>query len=430
MFKTKIGNLIPVMLWLEWLAIADANVLGLLIGEHCQICSKSWQVESCDLLVQKLGQKVDLVLVPLGLLPIVQQIKLSKCLVGERARHHKRRVASGATQIQQTSAGQNNHTVSIREHEAINLRLNVLNPDALKALESGHVDLVVEVANVADNGVVLHLLHVFESDDVEVASGRSEDINFTHDVFHGHDLETLHACLQSANRIALGHQHTSTATAEGKGATLSNIAVAAHQGALASNHDISGAHDAIRERVPAAVNVVKLGLGDAVVDVDGREKELTLVCHLLQPVDTSGGLLAHTLADCGHLGPLLGVDTDGVLDGLKDALELRVGGAVWVRQRAILLKLLLEFLALVDEHGGITAVIDDLIRAVSTGPGEHLLSAPPVLGKGLTLPGEHGGSASLGDGRRGMVLCAEDVARAPAHLGSQGMHGLNEDTSL
>merc|ERR1719218_346537 len=165
------------MLWLEWLAIADANVLGLLIGEHCQIRSESWQMESCDLLVQKLGQKVDLVLVPLGLLPVVQQIKLSKCLIGERARHDKRWVASGASQIQQSSAGQNNHTVSIWEHEAVDLRLDVLDPDALEALKSGHVNLVVEVADVANNGVVLHLLHVLESDDVEVASGRSEDIN-------------------------------------------------------------------------------------------------------------------------------------------------------------------------------------------------------------------------------------------------------------
>merc|ERR1719240_847331 len=153
MFKTKIGNLIPVMLWLERLAIANTDVISLLVGEHSQVCSKSGKVQSCNLLVQKLGQKVHLVFVSLGLLPVVQQIKLSKCLVGERARHHKRRVASGATQIQQTSAGQNNHTVSIREHEAINLRLDVLDPDALKPLESGHVDLVVEVANVADNGV-------------------------------------------------------------------------------------------------------------------------------------------------------------------------------------------------------------------------------------------------------------------------------------
>ena len=32
--------------------------------------------------------------------------------------------------------------------------------------EAGHVDLVVKVTNVSNDRFVLHLLHVFESDDV------------------------------------------------------------------------------------------------------------------------------------------------------------------------------------------------------------------------------------------------------------------------
>jgi hypothetical protein len=34
-----------------------------------------------------------------------------------------------------------------------------------------------------------------------------------------------------------------------------------------------GAHDAIRQGVPAAVHVVELGLGHRVVNVDGREQQ-------------------------------------------------------------------------------------------------------------------------------------------------------------
>merc|ERR1719502_1914282 len=162
------------MLWLEWLALADTDVIGLLVGEHSQVCSESWKVQRCNLLVQELGQEVHLVLVLLAGLPVVQQVKLGKSLVGERARHHERWVAGGASQIQQAAAGQDDHTVTIWEDEAIDLGLDVLDPDALEALKSSHVDLVVEVANVADNGVVLHLLHVLESDDVEVASGGGE----------------------------------------------------------------------------------------------------------------------------------------------------------------------------------------------------------------------------------------------------------------
>merc|ERR1712127_315797 len=87
-----------------------------------------------------------------------------------------------------------------------------------------------------------------------------------------------------------------------------------------------------RKRVPAAIHIVKFGLGDTVIDINGREKQLTLVCHLLQPVDTCGGFLAHTLNHSCHLGPLLGVHTNRLLDGLQDTLGLRVGGRLWVRQ--------------------------------------------------------------------------------------------------
>jgi len=364
------------------------------------------------------------------LLPVVQEINLGKSLVGERARHHERWVASGATQIQQASAGQDDHTVAIREDEAVHLRLDVLHHDSLEALNSCHVNLIVEVTDVANNGIVLHLLHVCKSDDVEIASGRGENVNLVDAFINGHHLESLHACLQGADRIALSHQDTGTGTTEGKGATLANIAVTAHQSALAANHHICGTHDAIRKRVPASVDIVELGLGHAIVHIDGWEKELTLVCHLLQAVDTSGGLLTDTLHHNRHLGPLLRIHAQRVLDGLQDALELRVGGAGRVRERAILGELCLELLALVDEHGGITTVIDDLVWAIGTRPGEHLLSAPPVLGKSLALPCEHGGGARLCNRSGGVILSAENVARAPTHLGTHGMHGLNQDTSL
>ena len=42
--------------------------------------------------------------------------------------------------------------------------------------QAGHVDLVVEVADVADDGLVLHLRHVLGGDDVPVAGGGDEDV--------------------------------------------------------------------------------------------------------------------------------------------------------------------------------------------------------------------------------------------------------------
>ena len=67
---------------------------------------------------------------------------------------------------------QDNHTMAIREHKTIHLWLDVLNLDAWEVLQVLHGNLVVKVSNVAHNGVVLHLLHVIQGDDLEVASGR------------------------------------------------------------------------------------------------------------------------------------------------------------------------------------------------------------------------------------------------------------------
>merc|ERR1739848_973241 len=70
--------------------------------------------------------------------------------------------------------------MTIREHEAIHLRFDVVNLDACKTFKTSHVDLVVEVTNVSDDCVVLHLFHMLNRDDVEVASRGHKDIDFSH----------------------------------------------------------------------------------------------------------------------------------------------------------------------------------------------------------------------------------------------------------
>ena len=65
---------------------------------------------------------------------------------------------------------------------------------------------------------------------------------------------------------------------------MSTMSATANHSALASRHDIGGSHDAIGKRVPAPVDVVEVGLGDAIVEVEGWEEGLAQVCHVLQSV--------------------------------------------------------------------------------------------------------------------------------------------------
>jgi len=181
--------------------------------------------------------------------------------------------------------------------------------------------------------------------------------------------------------------------------------------------------------VLATVKVVKLGLGNGIVDVDGREEESTSFRHLVKTVHTGGGLLGHTDEASSDAGPLGGVLLDGVSEKSENNLELSVVSALRVGEGTILGKGLLSLDTLVDEKSGISSIIDDHVRAILTGPVEGLVGAPPVLLKALVLPGEHRGARSS-NGSSSMILSREDVARAPTHIGTKGREGLNESGSL
>merc|ERR1712238_637839 len=185
----KTTSSIPVGVRLEGARNRDANVLGLLLRRQRELGSKRRQVQACDLLVQVLGQQVHIVLVGLGLLPILQQVKLRQDLVREGARHHEGWVARGAAQVQQAARGQDDDAVPVWEDEAVDLRLDVIDLHAGQVLEARHVNLVVEMPDVSDNCVVLHFLHVLQGDNVEVACGASEDVDLVNNSLHGHDLE-------------------------------------------------------------------------------------------------------------------------------------------------------------------------------------------------------------------------------------------------
>merc|ERR1711937_449656 len=98
-----------------------------------------------------------------------------------------------------------------------------------------------------------------------------------------------------------------------------------------------------------------------------------------------------------HARVLSLVGRNGIFQQLQDALELSVGGAVWVWQGAIFRVLLLKLLTLVDQQGGITAVVHKQVATICARHSHHLLSAPPVLWKSLTLPCEYRSCARLGD---------------------------------
>ena len=76
-------------------------------------------------------------------------------------------------------------------------------------------------------------------------------------------------------------------------AAFADVAVTADAGDLAGDHHVGGALDAVGERFAAAVEVVELGLGDGVVDVDGGHEQLALLQHLVEAMHAGGGFLGN-----------------------------------------------------------------------------------------------------------------------------------------
>ena len=302
----------------------------------------------------------------------------------------------------------------------MHLRLDLV---PLEVLQAGDLNLRVEVTDVADDGVVLHRAHVLDANDVLVARGGAEDVGLVGDVFQGADLIAFHGGLQGADRVDLGDHDAGAALAQRGGRALAHVAVTADHRDLAGQHDVGAATDRVDQRFTAAVQVVELGLGDAVVDVDGRERQVALLGHFVQAVDARGGLFRHAadgLADGRIEARLLG---DVALHDLEEGflfLVLRVG-----QQREVLLGLRAEH----AQQGGVAAVVQDQVRIAAVGPFEDLVGVVPVLFQRLALGGEDRGAGG-GDGGRGVVLGREDVAGGPAHFGAQGFQRLDQDGRL
>ena len=79
---------------------------------------------------------------------------------------------------------------------------------------------------------------------------------------------------------------------------LADVTEASNNSNLAGKHDIGGALDTVDERFAAAVVVVEFGLGDRVVDVNGRDLKLAVTEHLVQVVNTGSSLLRKATNIC------------------------------------------------------------------------------------------------------------------------------------
>jgi len=397
--RCTVRNLVTVDVALERTLNRETKVLGLDIAELGKLNVDVCQVEKSNLLVENLGQNVDADIELAGLAELdvlvaellvrgLVQHDLGKDLVGEGAGHDEGRVASGASQVDETALSEEDDVAAVVHQVAVDLGLDA--GDGLGVLlEPCNVDFDIEVTDVADDGVVGHNLEVGASQNVTATSGGDEDLTLRSGLLHGGDLEAGNGGLEGVDGVNLSDNDTGTHAVESLGATLTDITETSDDGDLASNHDVGGTLDTVDERLTATVQVVELGLGDGVVDVDGGDEETLALQHAVEVVDTGGGLLGDTVAVLEHLRVLL-----------------------------------------VDEGSEVATVVEDQVQALAIlESSELLLKAPLVFLLSLALPGEDR-YAGGGNGGGSVVLGGEDVAGCPGELSTEGLERLDEDCSL
>ena len=194
-------------------------------------------------------------------------------------------------EVDEATAAQQYDAVPVWEDELVHLWLDVVLLDARPLLQLRDLDLVVEVPDVADYRLILHLAHVLRRDDVAVACARDEDVGIRDDVIDGLDLVALHRCLQRAYRVYLSDDDSRSEAPHALCTALADVAVATDADDLAGYHDVRAPLDAVRKALTTAIQVVELALRHRVVDVDGREQQLALLHHLVESVHSRRRLL-------------------------------------------------------------------------------------------------------------------------------------------
>ena len=415
------GRLVAVVVGLKRALRVDADVGGLGGVELGKAAAEAFEVEPGYFFVEVFGQHFDADGFFAAVLP---QFDLGEYLVGEGCGHDEAGVAGGTAQIDEAAFGQDVDAVAVGEGVFVDgadfFGLDGGDADAGQGVESVDLDFVVEVANVADDGLVFHPQHVFEGDDVAVARGGDVDVGYAKGVFDGEDSKAFHGSLEGTDGVDFCDDDVGAHAAQGLGAAFADIAVAADDGGFAGDHDVGGAFEAVQQGFATAVEVVEFGFGDGVVDVDGREQEFAGLGVSNEAFDSGGGFFADSsdvrnpaVKDAGV------VAGDALEEVFEDLFFAGFGGGVDPGVAFF------HFVAFVEEEGGVSAVVHDELGALVARVAEGTPGAFPVLFKGFAFPGKYG-DAACGDGGGSMVLGGIDVAGGPAYGGSKVGEGFDE----
>lgn len=187
-------------------------------------------MKSGDLLVQIFRQNVDGGFVEGAIFP---QVEGSEGLVGEARAHDEAGMAGGASQIDEATFGQEIELAPIGEDVFVELGLDVDPANSGMGVQLIDLDFIIEMADVGHDGLIFHLSHVLQGDDILVSGRGDVDVGSTEGVLQGGDFKTLHGGLEGIDGIDLSDDDASALAAKRLGGTFADVSVATDNGDFA-----------------------------------------------------------------------------------------------------------------------------------------------------------------------------------------------------
>ena len=146
----------------------------------------------------------------------------------------------GAAQIDEASFCQEIKFPTIWENVLIELGFDVHFANTCVDVELIDLDFIIEVADVGDDGLVLHLRHMIQSDDIFISGGGHIDVGSAEGVFDGSDFKAFHGGLEGIDGVDFGDDYAGALASEGLGGAFAYVSVAANHGNFPRDHHIEG----------------------------------------------------------------------------------------------------------------------------------------------------------------------------------------------
>ena len=163
---------------------------------------------------------------------------------------------------------------------------------------------------------------MLKCDHVNVPRGGNVNVATSEGVLDGGDFISLHRSLERINRVNFRDNHACPLSAEGLGRALADIAVTAYHGYFPRDHHVNRAIETVHQRVAAAVQVVKLRLGDRIIHVECRNQQFALLLKLVKTVHARGGFLRNAAPLFHDVLPVQWIFTVDLLEQIFDDLFL------------------------------------------------------------------------------------------------------------